>query len=281
MTNAGIELELNGVLIHTRDFTWSANVNLTWYKNEIAALPESRKGMTVDGVRGFSSGSYFYGEGQPMYTFHMKKYAGVNEKGEAMYWKNVTDPATGKVSREKTTAYSDGSYYLCGTALPDVYGGFGTQLSYKGFDLSLAFSYQIGGQVYDGDYASYMSSPTSGGGRGNNLHADILKAWTPDNTGSSIPRYQWGDLNSTSTSDRFLTDASYLSLNNINFGYTLPDNVVKKLQLKSLRFYLACENVWVWSKRQGLDPRQSLTGAVNNTYYAPIRTISGGLTLSF
>lgn len=281
MTNAGIELELNGVLIHTRDFTWSANVNLTWYKNEIAALPESRKGMTVDGVRGFSSGSYFYGEGQPMYTFHMKKYAGVNEKGEAMYWKNVTDPATGKVSREKTTAYSDGSYYLCGTALPDVYGGFGTQLSYKGFDLSLAFSYQIGGQVYDADYASYMSSPTSGGGRGNNLHADILKAWTPDNTGSSIPRYQWGDLNSTSTSDRFLTDASYLSLNNINFGYTLPDNVVKKLQLKSLRFYLACENVWVWSKRQGLDPRQSLTGAVNNTYYAPIRTISGGLTLSF
>ena len=127
----------------------------------------------------------------------------MNEKGEAMYWKNVTDPATGKVSREKTTAYSDGSYYLCGTALPDVYGGFGTQLSYKGFDLSLAFSYQIGGQVYDGDYASYMSSPTSGGGRGNNLHADILKAWTPDNTGSSIPRYQWGDLNSTSTSDRF------------------------------------------------------------------------------
>ena len=51
--------------------------------------------------------------------------------------------------------------------------------------------------------------------------------------------------------------------------------------LEKLRLYVAADNIWVWSKRQGLDPRQSITGGVNNQYYAPIRTISGGITLTF
>ena len=67
----------------------------------------------------------------------------------------------------------------CGTALPDVYGGFGTTLTYKGLDVAFDFNYQIGGQVYDSDYASMMGSPMTNG-RGSNFHADLLKAWTPE-----------------------------------------------------------------------------------------------------
>ena len=70
-------------------------------------------------------------------------------------------------------------------------------------------------------------------------------------------------------------------LANIMLGYTLPNDWVKKLYLEKLRVYFACENVWVWSKRQGLDPRQSFTGGSNNTYNAAVRTISGGLTVTF
>jgi hypothetical protein len=82
-------------------------------------------------------------------------------------------------------------------------------------------------------------------------------------------------------SDRFLTSASYLSLQSINFGYTLPTLLAHKLQLQKLRFYVSADNVWLWSKRQGLDPRQSFTGTTTASYYAPIRTISGGLTITF
>ena len=53
------------------------------------------------------------------------------------------------------------------------------------------------------------------------------------------------------------------------------------MYLSKLRVYFAADNLWVWSHRQGMDPRQSFTGGVNNTYYAPIRTLSGGFTVTF
>ena len=305
MNNKGIELELKATPIKTKDFEWNVNLNITSYKNEISYLPNERKTMEVDGKKGYTSGSYFYGEDCALYTFHMKKYAGVDENGQSMWWKNwerqavdaegnpVWEMKNGEFKldengdkipvmekgREKTTEYQDADYYLCGTALPDAYGGFGTSFAWKGFDLSVDFSFQIGGQVYDSDYAGLMASPTSTS-RGTNLHADILKSWTADNN-TNIPRFQFDDTYSASTSDRFLTDASYLSLNNINFGYTFSKMLTKKVGIEKLRLYVAADNIWVWSKRQGLDPRQSITGSATGSYYAPIRTVSGGVTLTF
>lgn len=279
MRNLGVEADLKGTIIKTNDLQWDVNLNLTHYKNKITYLPEERKTMETSGVKGFSSSNYYYGEGIPLYTFRMNKYAGVNEDGEALYYKDVVE--NGKVvGRETTTIPSEATYYLCGTALPDVYGGFGTSFSYKGFDVTVDFAYQIGGQVYDGDYAGMMSSPT-GSSRGTAFHADLLKAWSPENTSSNIPRFRYGDQYTASSSDRFLTNASYLSLQNINAGYTLPSRICRTMGLEKLRVYLACDNVWLWSKRQGLDPRQSITGEVTSSYYAPIRTISGGVTFTF
>ena len=295
MRNQGVELELQGTPIVTRDFSWTLRLNMTHYKNKITYLPEERKTMECSGVEGYSSGSYYYGEGISLYTFRMRQYAGVNENGESMWYYDAEEqrvdkqgqpvvdaegnPVMKKV-RKTTTQYDDADYYLCGTALPDVYGGFGTTLNYKGFDLSVDFGYQIGGQVYDGDYAGMMSSPTASS-KGTNFHADIFKSWSTANPNSNIPRFQFGDSYSTATSDRFLTDASYLSLNNINFGYTLPLAVTRKAGMEKVRIYFAADNVWLWSKRQGLDPRQSISGSVTNSYYAPIRTLSGGLTVTF
>jgi hypothetical protein len=108
-----------------------------------------------------------------------------------------------------------------------------------------------------------------------------LNSWSTDNQGSNIPRHQFGDEYTSGSSDRFLTDASYLSLNNINFGYTLPLAATRKVGMEKVRFYFSADNIWVWSQRQGLDPRQSITGGASSSYYAPIRTLSGGLTLTF
>jgi len=281
MVNKGFEIDLHGDIIRTRDITWSANVNLTWYKNKISRLPDERKTMTVDGVDGYSSGSYFYGEGEPLYTYRVKKFAGVDpETGASMWYKNVKDKDGNITGRETTTSYGAGDFYLCGTALPDVYGGFGTSVDAYGFDFSIDFTYQLGGQVYDGTYAGLMSSPY-GQSRGRAMHKDLLNSWTPENKSSSIPYMMYGDQYVTSTSDRFLTSASYLALQNINFGYTIPTNLTKKMEVEKIRLYLACDNVAVWSKRKGLDPRQSISGSVTNAYYAPIRTISGGINITF
>ena len=279
MRNMGVEVELNATPIKMNDLTWELRLNLTHYKNKISYLPEQRKTMELDGHSGFSSGNYFYGEDLPLYTFRMQKYAGVDEEGNPLYYMNVTQK-DGSITRETTTNYAQADYYDCGTALPDVYGGFGTTLTYKGFDVSVDFNYQIGGQVYDSDYASLMGAPSSGG-RGRNWHADILNAWTPDNTQTNIPRLQYNDQYTASTSDRFLTNASYLSLQNVNVGYTLPSSWTRNVGIDKIRVYFTGENLWLWSKRQGLDPRQSISGSVTSSYYAPMRTLSGGITLTF
>lgn len=85
-----------------------------------------------------------------MYTFYMRKYAGVSDEGLSMWYMNETDDKgnpTGK--RVTTTEYAKASDYLCGDPIPDLYGGFGTSVNFRGFDLSVAFTYQIGGLAYD------------------------------------------------------------------------------------------------------------------------------------
>jgi TonB-linked SusC/RagA family outer membrane protein len=281
MRNTGVEADLKGTAIKTNDFKWTISLNFTAQNNKIIYLPEERKTMvTSEGVKGYSSGNQFFGEGQPLYTYYTKKFAGLNEQGVATYYKDDKDDEGNITGRSPVTNPSDATDYLAGTALPDAFGGFGTSFTYKGIDLSVDFVYQLGGLVYDSDYAAAMGSPQRGS-RGSAFHADLLDAWTPENTISTIPRLQYGDLYSNSTSDRFITDASYLSLQNISMGYTFPTRFCKRLGMEKLRVYAVCDNAWLWSKRQGLDPRQSITGSTTSAYYAPIRSFSGGITLTF
>ena len=280
MVNRGVEVELNADLIRTKNVLWSFNLNLTHVKNEVTYLAPEHKSTTVEGYKGYIDGSYFVGEGLPLYTYYLRSYAGVDpETGASLWYKDVKGD-DGKITRTKTTDYTSATRYLHDSAIPSVYGGFSTSVSAYGVDFSISFNYQIGGKVYDSGYASFMSSPY-GTTVGTNYHKDILKAWTPENKGSDIPRLQYGDQYTTSVSDRFLTDASYLNISNINVGYTLPSKITQKFGVQKLRVYLACDNVVYWSKRQGLDPRYSFTGATNFSNYSPIRTISGGVTVQF
>lgn len=175
-----------------------------------------------------------------------------------------------------TDQYSEATQMAGKDALPDFYGGFGTSLYAYGFDFSIDFSYQLGGYVYDGTYASLMGSSN-----GQAIHVDMLSAWTKDSPSNSIPRWQYNDDRMSAQSNRFITSASYLSLQNITLGYTLPKNIVSKIGVQKVRIYGVADNIWVWSKRQGLDPRMSITGGASSAYYSSIRTISGGITVTF
>ena len=280
MRNSGIEIELNYTPIRTDKIVWDINLNMTHLRNKITMLPQERRNKVVEGYGGYVSGTTFFGEGLPMYTFYMKKYAGVSSEGESMWYMDETDADGNVIGRTTTTEYAKASDYLCGDPIPDLYGGFGTSLSCYGFDLSVAFTYQIGGLAYDSGYAAAMYSPANKS-TGMNWHKDILNAWTPENSSSNIPRLQYEDQNQNGQSDRFLMNASYLNLQNINLGYTLPAKLSQKLGIDRIRIYLACENVYYWSKRQGFDPRYSYSGSTSQATYSPVRTISGGINLQF
>lgn len=166
-----------------------------------------------------------------------------------------------------------------GNLMPKGYGGFGVDLQLYGFDISASCGYQFGGKILDYGYQN-MTSSYSKSSLGTNMHKDLLNAWTPTNH-TNIPRLDTEeDYAASSTSTRYLISSNYLSLNNVTVGYTIPKNVVNKLHLGSVRVYFAAENVALWSKRQGLDPRQGYVSSENSTY-SPIRSLSGGVKVSF
>lgn len=273
MTNKGIEIDLNGVIIKKKDLTWSVNLNATHYKNKVTKLAEDIATTTVEGHKGYAS-SYsdqFTGVDLPLYTWYLPKYAGVNDEGMSTWY--TSDGGT-------TTSYGDAAYFLCGDPIPDLYGGFGTKLSAYGFDLSVTFNYSIGGKAYDYMYATLMTNPTSSYS-GYNFHRDLYDAWSETNASSNIPRFVYGDTDTGKQSSRFLTNASYLSLQNINLGYTLPTKWVKKLGLGSIRIYGSADNICYWSKRKGFDPRGVFNGETSTSAYSPMRSISGGINIQF
>ena len=276
MANKGVELELNYIPVNKKNFTWKINLNLTHYKNKITYLPDEKKTTVMDGHGGYMNGSRYYGEDLPINTWYMKRFAGLSEDGLSLWY--YTDKETNE--EKTTTTYSTGDFYLCGDPNPDLYGGFGTSITFHGFDLSTQFSYLVGGLTYDYGYAGMMGNPTATS-VGNRWHKDVLKAWSPENPSSTIPRWYFNDLNTTGSSDRFLIDGSYLNLQNIQVGYTLPDSWTSHLKIKNLRLYFVCDNVYYWSKRKGLDPRRSISGVGTSGKIAPFRTYSGGISLQF
>lgn len=287
MNNYGVEGDFHFVLVNTKNVQWDFNLNASYLKNTVVSLADNVKDSEVYDVNGnkhegFTKGSFFITEGSSMYTWYTYDYAGVDpETGKSLWWKNTYDEDDNFTGREKTDDYSKADKYLTGmTTLPPLFGGFGTSIQAYGIDFSINFTYQVGGKQYDGTYSTFMYSPTSSQ-VGYNYHKDLLKSWTPENKSSNIPRFQYAETYNNASSTRFLTTASYLNLQNVNLGYTLPERLTRKFLVSSLRIYVSAENLYYWSARKGFDPRQDFEGGTTATRYSPMRTVSGGITVKF
>lgn len=270
--NNGVELELNGTLIQKKNVRWDLFANITYLKNTIVSLAPELEGELIDG-------SNIYRQGDSRYQLYLVKYAGVDpENGKALYWAKNEDTNEEYKTDDWSKANST-NRQATGSVLAPFFGGFGTSIEAFGLDLSVQFSYQLGGRLYDNGYVRLMhNGGTSSAGQ--NWHMDILNAWTPDNTTSNIPRVCATDQYTTSMSDRWLISSNYLSLNNVTFGYTLPQKWTRKIGIEKFRLYVAGDNLAVFSARKGLDPRQGITSATTATYTA-LRTVSGGVKITF
>jgi TonB-linked SusC/RagA family outer membrane protein len=272
MKNSGWEIEVNVDILKTADISWSAAANFTTLKNELTKLPADKTDP-----KGYQAGNYWQKIGGSLYDWYLKQYAGVGETGKALWYVDVKDDKGNVTGRETTDTYSKATYYETGkTALPDFFGGFSTDVAAYGFDLSIQTAFQVGGYAYDAVYASLMGG---GDDTGANWHADILNRWTPENTGTSVPRLSAGDTELASTSDRFLTSASHFSLKNITLGYTFPKSITSKANLSTLRIYVSGDNLLLATARKGFDPRYSFSGAAYYGTYSALRTVSFGLSI--
>ena len=172
-----------------------------------------------------------------------------------------------------------------GSVLPKVYGGFGTTVQLYGLDISAQFSFQLGGRYYDGTYQALMHTSS---GVGTAWHKDALKAWSSTNPDSDIPRLD-GDTSVGQTAvDNYLISSNYLSVNNITIGYSLPATLLSRMNMAGLRIYVTADNLAVVSARKGVDPRYSMGlgsftsgSGLNSGSYSAMRTVTGGITLTF
>lgn len=273
MENRGIEISLDAVVIQKPDFSWSLSWNGTSYTNEITRLPQE----FIDDP---NATRFRLEEGRSRYDYFMREFAGVDaETGDSQWFVDeLDDEGNPTGNRVPTTDYNSADEYFIGkSAIPDLYGGFSTGFNIKGVTLDIDFAYQLGGYGYDGIYQSLLGSAPD---VGNNYHKDVLNSWTPENTSAALPRFDVFDTENDNFSDFWLVDASYLSLQNVVLGYQLPASIFDNVGISGVRLYASASNVYLWSKRQGYDPRLSVTGNALNEY-SVMRSMSFGANIQF
>lgn len=276
--NSGFEIDLKSDIVKKKNLRWSLFANATNIHSKIKKLPEYTKA-----TGGIKSSSYIYKEGGSLNQAYIQQYAGVDKlTGQALYY---VDPDNGNFST--TSVYADAKLADLGDVSVKWYGGLGTTLETFGFDFTTQLAYQLGGRAYDGAYQEFMHT---GKQIGRNWHLDILKAWTPENTNTDVPRISSADDHDQKNSSRFLVSTNYLSLNNITLGYTIPTNIVNKLNISKLRIYVSGDNLALISARKGFDPRQSqnaygtglgISTSSGNYVYSQLRVVSGGISITF
>jgi TonB-linked SusC/RagA family outer membrane protein len=275
MYNDGIEIMVTANLMRKKDFSWSVTAMASTQNNMITNLPDP---VVV--------GSQRWIEGRSRFDFWVLHTAGVDaETGDQLYYKYEFDGGTG----ETVPVFENGIHattddwqdteraYVNASSVPDILGSFSSSLNYKGFSLDFLFNYGIGGDILDFGYAAMMHS----GDYGSSLHPDILDTWRQPGDITDVPRMENGNNNIRTQSSRFLTDASFVSFRNLNFGYSFGSHVAKSLGLSALRVSVTGENLKLWSNRVGLDPQYSLSGTPSGNDFNPARFITLGINANF
>ncbi|MCL2727578.1 MAG: SusC/RagA family TonB-linked outer membrane protein, partial [Bacteroidales bacterium] len=300
MRNQGIEIELRGDIIRTKDFHWSMYVNAAMNRNKILDLADERKGETLYDINGnplakgysSSAGGYFMGEGREYRTWYLRKFAGVNEKGAPLWWTadelladkadpDDADVVIGLTNIRTTDIYSSATFFDTGkSSQPKVLGGFGGSVGWKSLQLSFAFAYRLGGYAMDEGYRTLMGTPYVGR-TGYNNHKDTRNAWTPEKPNNDIPIWQFGEQYFTAASDRWLTKADFLSLQNVSLAYAVPKSFAKKIGIEGITASIGMDNLFILTHRKGFIPTRDFDGSLDYGYYPEMTRYMLNLSFKF
>lgn len=274
MFNRGIEFRVGVDVVKQPDFIWNVDFNLSTVKNEITKLPQEE---IIDGTKKLMVG-------HSLYDFWLRDYYGVDPAdGSALYDANIKDFATQGtnlriINDADTVSISENNakYHYAGTAIPDLMGAITNTFSYKGIQLSVLSTFQVGGLVYDGSYATLMHS----GNYGAALHVDILDRWQKPGDITDVPRIDYSKRTPFgAASDRWLVDASFFSIKAVTLSYYLPEALSQRVGMKGARVWLSGENLLLINARQGLDPQRSFAGTTDHVY-SPSRIMSVGINVT-
>lgn len=312
MQNYGWELQFGVDIIRNQNVKWNFNIDASFITNRIKKLPYDKD---------IPSSALF--QGKCRYEKYMVEFAGVDQmNGRSLYKMNPQSPdfytyenGGGRTYNEdlwktQLQAAKDEGSYVCidgvdytynasyagrmmvGSALPTVYGSFGTSVDWKGLSLGLLFTYSLGGKTFDTNYQSLMSISQQSASA---LHKDVLKGWSgvpegmTDESPNRIDPNGIPQLNtqtstmSTYSTSQYLVSASYLSLKNISLNYSLPSKWTNAMKLKGVTLGFLMENAFIKTARKGLNSQAVIDNVVGagGAYYQPARTYTFQLGVKF
>jgi len=265
--NEGIELELGAVLVNTNNVRWTSDFNITWLRNEVLALADGEDRLGTSIVVGRSLSSYY-----------MYRYAGVNPAtGLPMFYDrngNIT------YTPRATGDFETDDREFVGTSLPSSLGGWNNRVTVGNFTLDALVQFNFGQTTYD----SFQGSFTDGAFfREAGLLESSRDRWTEP---GQITRVERAYVNSSypgrttgfTTSTRFLDDASYIRLKNVQLTYALPISLTQRIGFQGAAVYVQGTNLLTLSNYNGIDPE--ILGT-NNAIYPQSRIVTTGIELNF
>jgi len=264
LENQGVELGLNYQILDG-DFKWSVNGNIAYNKNEVTDLGDD---FNPDNPIP-NGGGTFLSEGQPIGSFYRVRWAGVNPAdGLPLYL-----DADGNLTNQYNT--SD-RVFVDKTQDPKFVGGFGTNLSYKGFALNALFSYAADQWRLNGSYAIIEDTSLAGF---SNMSTALLRAWQQPGDVTDIPRFTSSSLRGEAGT-RYLEDASFLRLRNISLSYSLDKELLERTKLfTNVRVYVQGQNLLTFTKWRGFDPESNIASTFFE--YPTPKTVTVGFDVEF
>jgi len=321
-SNRGLEFQLSGTVFRTTDFNWTANTNLSFNRNRVESLGDIQSFNFNSNWAGSDGPSFDYliEVGQPlgqMYGYVNKGFYTANDfegytSGVARPWKPKTGVAVnpnafapegpGDVRYEDLNGdgvINDLDRKVIGNANPKFTGGLNNQFTYKTFDASIFLNWVVGNDIYNANKIEFSSAlyPNT------NLLASAYNENTYRNTDpvtgqlvTDVARLNQINQNATQaapsrgryiTSSDAIEDGSFLRLNNVTLGYSLPKDLVQKLKITGVRFYVTGSNLYTFTKYSGYDPEVSarrsspLSPGLDYAAYPRSRAFLAGLNLTF
>jgi TonB-linked SusC/RagA family outer membrane protein len=306
--NTGLDLQLSTRNIKTARFQWQTDFNFSTNKNIVVNIGNVGF-IPVNIGGGWQNSQGRVIAGQPIGTAYGYVFDGVYQVND-FTWQNSNDPSIPAAGRTYTLKpgvvsisgvnVQPGSFkfkdlnkdnvvdlnndrQVISHSQPKFFGGINNTFTYKDFDLSMLLDFSYGNQVYN-------ESKFQLEGGALNTWFNISKRfwdnhWTPDNPTNKYGTF--GDQNKAETliSSYFVEDASWLRLRNISFGYVVPQRLIKRMGISSLRIFFTGTNLYTWTRYSGFDPEVSSNEPLLKGYdrisYPRSKSIVFGANLSF
>lgn len=333
-SNRGFEVALSGIVAEGKDFNISVNGNIgknefridkldgttelfarsNWASTDLKNVNDFylQLGGRVGDFYGFVTDGFYSTDDFERYDTTTRRYIlkeGVPNSGALVGNGNIRPGFLKIKDLDGNGVINDADRKVLGNATPDFQGGFGVNVTYKGFDLSTFFDYQVGNEVYNtgkiqynqfrrityGNLLTTMSSDKRF------TYVDVDGQYTGIPGGIVTDLNQLAEMNEGKTmwthnsfgvaqaliSDFAIEDGSFLRLNNVTLGYTLPKKMISKIGLSQFRIYATGRNLHIWTKYSGYDPdvnsqsRDPLTPGVDYSSFPKSRSYTFGLNATF